>query len=445
MAVKPGDIISSVNYKEEFSLPLGTILIWKDSSHPEFILCHSENQVPGKWLREKTPLKIVGEFNFIKKIIPKFVIPSGSKVVGLSGSAIIRIDLSHKLFQFSGKRQKRIVIVDDSGTMRKLLKHVISQFENWEVVGEAAEAEGIPALIEEFYPDLVTLDLNLGATNGAVAMKRYLAPRKIPTLLITSQAMNDGGLVMEALSAGALDYLQKPESGKWDTHKEEMHLKMEAALKSKWQEPTSSALNPQGQLTSFQNAEDFLIVIGSSTGGTQALENIFTRLPANIPPILVTQHIPAGFSRALAERLNSLCAFEIKEANDGDEVRPGRVLIAPGDHHMRLRKGGKNVEIISAPPVNRFRPSVEVMFQSVAENAKCKVIATMLTGMGKDGAEAMLGLKNNGAITVAQDEASSVVFGMPKEAIRIGAADHIRPLSEMPEFFLSMMKKKKSA
>jgi two-component system chemotaxis response regulator CheB len=182
-------------------------------------------------------------------------------------------------------------------------------------------------------------------------------------------------------------------------------------------------------------------MIGSSTGGTQALQEILTRLPPNIPPILITQHIPAGFSRALAERLNNLCPFEVKEAQEGDEIKAGRVLVAPGDHHLKISRNGKKVEIVDSDPVNRFRPSVDFMFNSVPDGFKRKIIATILTGMGKDGALGMLELKQKGALTIAQDEASSVVYGMPKEAARIGAADSIKPLLEIPQFWLDLMSK----
>jgi two-component system chemotaxis response regulator CheB len=276
--------------------------------------------------------------------------------------------------------------------------------------------------------------------NGVEAMRRYLAPQRFPTILVTSQQKEDGGLVMDALSSGALDYLQKPHSGKWEEMKDELHLKMEAALRMKWQVAHTTKKSFSMNLTNYDPAAH-LITIGSSTGGTQALQEILTRLPPQIPPILITQHIPAGFSRALAKRLNELCPFEIKEAEDGDAVKPGRVLIAPGDHHMKLSKNGTKVEVFEGAPVNRFRPSVEVMFKSIGENSKVPVTAIMLTGMGKDGAEAMLELHKKGAFTIAQDEASCVVFGMPKEAIKIGAVDSVKSLSEIPEFLFKHLTK----
>ena len=441
----PGKVYALADGDMELPLPADMILVWRESLRSELVFCDGPNQLPKTWLNDtKKPFKIIGRYKKIREVFTKFALPPGSKLIALENDAIIRILFSKNTIQFMGKRKKRIAIIDDSATMRKLLAHLVSQFDGWEVVAEASGAEGINQLIETHYPDLVTLDLNMGDMNGAVAMRTLLAPKKIPTLLISSQGIKDGGLVMEALAAGALDYLQKPESGKWELLKEDMLEKMEAALKFKWSD--SIGLSNDANISIETHGLDLsqhLIVIGSSTGGTQALEEIFTRLPEKIPPILVTQHIPAGFSKALAERLNKLCPFEVKEAQDGDEVKEGRVLIAPGDHHMRLRGGGKNVEIINSEPVNRFRPSVDVMFASVAKSSKLKVIAVMLTGMGKDGSKAMLELRLKGALTIAQDEASSVVFGMPKEAIRIGAAEHVKPLLEIPGFLYKCISKRK--
>jgi two-component system chemotaxis response regulator CheB len=427
----------------QFQMPSECILIWREASKTEAIFCESVKDIPSLWMSDKkSPWKIFGAFSDVKKIFPDFNVPAGTKVVDLAPGAQLQMNTSEGKVRFLGVRKKRVVIVDDSSTIRKLLKHIISSFENWEVVAEVESAEGIPEALKKFHPDLVTLDLHLGKVNGVEAMRKYLAPLKFPTLLITSQPKEDGGLVMDALASGALDYLQKPHSGKWEEMKDELLLKMEAALKSKWQ--TSSNTRKAFDLNLLSgnyDASKHLVTIGSSTGGTQALQEILTRLPANIPAMLITQHIPAGFSKALAKRLNDLCAFEVKEAEDGDEVRPGRVLIAPGDHHMKLSKNGTRVEVFAGEPVNRFRPSVEVMFKSVSANAKIQVTAIMLTGMGKDGAEAMLELRKAGAFTIAQDEASCVVFGMPKEAIRIGAAESVKSLSEIPEFLFKNLTK----
>lgn len=438
-----GKIIQGETGLMQFNLPENAVLIWKDSHPAEAVFCESKSDMPISWMRQKTvPWKIFGNFELIKSLFPDFDIPAGSKVISFSSSPAIQMDLGKGIVRYLGKRTKRAIIVDDSSTIRKLLHHIISSFDGWEVVAEVERAEDVSEALKNHYPDLVTLDLNLEKMNGVEAMQRFLAPKRIPTLLITSQPKEDGSLVMDALDAGALDYLQKPESGAWDILKDELLHKMEAALKSKWQTLSKTTSLKMNRSTVNVNGNDFLITIGSSTGGTQALQQIFTQLPDNIPPILVAQHIPAGFSKALADRLDKLCPFEIKEAVDGDEVRPNRILIAPGNHHMALSKNGKTVDVFPGEPVNRFRPSVDVLFKSVAQNAKVQTIGVILTGMGKDGAQGLLELRQKGTYTIAQDENSCVVFGMPKEAIRLGAAEVISPLLDISEVMMSYLGKK---
>ncbi len=440
-----GKIIQGETGLLQFSLPQNVVLIWKDCTPAEAVICESIKDLPAAWRNQKSiPWKIFGDLELIKSMFPDFNIPVGSKVVSFSSAPAIQMDLGKGIVRYMGKRRKRAMIVDDSSTIRKLLHHMISSFEDWEVVVEVERAEDVSQALKNHYPDLVTLDLNLVKMNGVEAMKTFLAPKRIPTLLITSQPKEDGSLVMDALDAGALDYLQKPESGAWDILKDELLYKMEAALRSKWQTAPVSGKGLVSKATVSTNVtmSDYLITIGSSTGGTQALQQIFTQLPDNIPPILVAQHIPAGFSKALADRLDKLCPFEIKEAEDGDEVRPNRILIAPGNHHMALSKNGKTVDVFPGEPVNRFRPSVDVLFKSVAQNAKVQTVGVILTGMGKDGAQGLLELRQSGTHTIAQDESSCVVFGMPKEAIRLKAAEVISPLMDIPSAMMSFLGKK---
>lgn len=414
------------------------VLIWKDSKLPEVWLWNSKCKAPEDWITGNVPLKMIGTFEYIHALLGNHHAPKGSKLIGVAGECEVQIDTNQKVIRFSGKRVKRVLVVDDSGTIRKILKKMISQIEGFEVVGDLEDAESIPEALLKYRPDVVTLDLHLKQMNGAEAVKEFLGPRKIPTILISSQPKEDGGLVMDALSNGAFDYLQKPESGHWEEMKEELSLKLEAGIKSNLRVSDKSVAR---SLTNYKfNPEDFLIVIGSSTGGTQALQEILTRLPEKIPPIMIAQHIPAGFSRALAERLDRLCPFAVKEAEDGDEIIPNRVLIAPGSNHMKIAKSGRKVEVFPGEPVNRFRPSVEVLFDSALEQKSgLKIISVMLTGMGKDGAEAMLRLHKQGAFCVAQDEESCVVFGMPKEAIRLGAADKVVRLENIPESLVQFM------
>lgn len=422
----------------QMKLKAEDVLIWKDSKMPEVWLWNPSSKAPQEWMTGNVALKMIGAFENIHGLLGPHHAPKGSKLIGIRGECEVQFDTLHKVIRFSGKRVKRVLVVDDSGTIRKILKKIISQLEGFEVVADIEDAESIPEAVLKYRPDIVTLDLHLKKMNGAEAVKEFLGPRKVPTVLISSQPKEDGGLVMDALSNGAFDYLQKPESGHWEEMKEELLLKLEAGIKSNLRISEKSALQ---NLSSYKfNPEDFLIVIGSSTGGTQALQEILTRLPENIPPILISQHIPAGFSRALAERLDRLCPFSVKEAVDGDEIVPNRVLIAPGSNHMKIGRHGKKVEVYPGEPVNRFRPSVEVLFDSALDlKTSPKIISVMLTGMGKDGAEAMLRLHKQGAYCLAQDEESCVVFGMPKEAIRLGAVDKIVRLETIPESLVQFM------
>ncbi len=413
------------------TLQPGLVFIWRETTiRAEGFIWESGCQLPPGWRGSSYPWKVIGKENAIAKLWKDKLPPQGSRSIVVEGECKLQINFSDKILRWSGDRKKRVLIVDDSSTLRKLLRHVIEKFGDWQIVGELENAEALPGFLDDHFPDLVTLDLHLGHVDGAEAMRRFLAPRRVPTLLITSQPKEDGGLVLEALSAGALDYLQKPESGKWDLLAEELKSKMESALKARWQQQ-SSALSVWKPIAETFTTDPHLIVIGSSTGGTQALQDILLSMPKEIPPVLITQHIPPVFSKALADRLNSLCPFEVKEGEDGDDVIPNRVIIAPGGHHMRLASGGRKIIIENDEPINRFRPSVDALFFSVVKNAKVPVTAAILTGMGKDGAQGMLQLRKAGAQTIAQDEATSVVFGMPKEAIEIGAAQMVEPITRI--------------
>lgn len=423
-----GEVVESLESPVIHDLVAGECFIWRENERNVSTLLLAENtSFPTSWKESLLPWKIIGTEPAIKSLLKKTKIPLGTKIVLCDGIATIKIDIKKRNLGFSGKRRKRVVIVDDSATMRKILKHIITSYEGWEVVAEVEKGEDLPKVLADYFPDLVTLDLHLGETNGLEAMKRYLAPLKMPTIVITSQSKADGTLVMDTLSAGALDYMKKPESGNWKQHSEELLTKMEGALISKMQGNATISQTWKAPKTNFKSINDHLVVIGSSTGGTLALQEVFLNLPKEIPPTLVVQHIPEGFSKALADRLNKLCPFEIKEAEQNDEIAPNRILIAPGGFHMELHPNGKNVVITEKEPRNRFRPSVDNLFES-APHWKKKIVSVILTGMGKDGAQMMKMLHDKGIRTIAQNEESSVVFGMPKEAIRLGAVDRIESL-----------------
>ena len=328
--------------------------------------------------------------------------------------------------------KKKILIVDDSKTIRNILSKVFSSDPLFEVCAMAEKPSEVDALIQKHRPDLITLDIHMPEMDG-VSLLKIIAPKyKIPTIMISSISMAEGPLVLEALEHGAIDYIQKPEMSELEKVTPLILEKARTAVSAK----TSRYGNRTTAVKTKEKCQlDSLILLGSSTGGTEAIREILTALPDQIPPMLIVQHIPAVFSAAFAKRMNDLCSFEVKEASHGDEVIANRVLIAPGGMQMRMvHKNNKTfVEITDDEPVNRFKPSVDYLFLSAAKNLYTNTIAVILTGMGKDGAKGMLELNRKGVYTVAQDEASSVVFGMPKEAINLGAADHIESLHDIAE------------
>jgi two-component system chemotaxis response regulator CheB len=334
----------------------------------------------------------------------------------------------------------KILIIDDSKTIRNILARIFSSDPGLEVCAMAEKPSEVEALILKHKPDVITLDIHMPEMDG-VALLKIIAPKyNIPTVMISSISMAEGPMVLEALEHGAIDYIQKPEFSEIEKITPLIIEKVRMAAQSKSSHRKKT--NPIKVKATCDLSS--LIVLGSSTGGTEAIREIITALPDKIPPMLIVQHIPAVFSAAFAKRMNELCAFDVKEAENGDEVRANRILIAPGGQQMKfVYKNGKGiVEINDDEPVNRFKPSVDYMFLSVAKNLYINTVAIILTGMGKDGAKGMLELRNHGVRTIAQDEYSSVVFGMPKEAIALGGAEFIEPLSGIAEKITLLTKEK---
>ena len=332
----------------------------------------------------------------------------------------------------SSLNKVKVLIVDDSKTIRDLLSKIFSQDDQIEIVGTAEDPLQVEALIPVLKPDVITLDIHMPGLNGVELLRRYLPKYKIPTVMISSISMEDGSFVLNALESGAVDYIQKPTFSELEAMTPIMIEKIKAASKAKVKLQEKAPIQRQSH-SPLLNAKA-LVVIGSSTGGTEALKQVFLAMPKEIPPILVVQHIPAVFSKAFADRLNQICPFEVKEAADGDEIKPNRVLIAPGGFQMAMVEGNPypKVKIKDDLPVNRHKPSVDYLFQSAHLFAKkFDIVAAILTGMGADGARGMKMLKENGARTIAQDENTSVVFGMPREAIRLGGVDSVVPLDQI--------------
>lgn len=336
------------------------------------------------------------------------------------------------------KAKKKVLIVDDSVSIRKLLKRMIEPSKTLTVIGEANDPIEAQELIKKERPDLVTLDIHMPNMDGVTFLKQHLSPMGIPTVMISSVSMNEGGQVIEALGSGALSYIEKPNLADFAERKADYLENLEALVES------SSFNTQKGSKYQIGSSDKFhftnpegLFVIGSSTGGTHAVEKILHQFSGNIPPTIIVQHIPEKFSEAFASRLNGLFDFEVKEAKDGESVKSGVVYIAPGGKQLKIKKSGASLslEVNDDEPVNRFKPSVDYFFNSlVSIGYKKKIVAAILTGMGKDGAQGLYNLKAQGAKTVVQDEKTSVVFGMPKEAIRLGAADKVLPIDEIPSF-----------
>ena len=335
----------------------------------------------------------------------------------------------------------KVLIVEDSTTIRNLLKKIFLEDSSIEVIGELGSAEEVSLFLQKSKPDVMTLDINLPNKSGVELLKELDKDLQVPTILITSLNINDSNKVFEALEAGAVDYIQKPEMGDIRAQSQIIRDKVKGLAKANL---GISGGEPRTQdKATGEMSPKVPIFIGSSTGGTVALETLLKRLPDAISPILIVQHIPAFFSKAFAERLNAILPFDVKEAEEGDILKPNQVLIAPGGQQVKLVRDETSyaIKITDDPPVNRFKPSVDYLFESVVRIYKGPKVGLILTGMGKDGAKGLLELKKSGAFTIAQDKKSSVVFGMPRVAIEIGAVDKVCNLAEIPQQLVSLTSK----
>lgn len=347
----------------------------------------------------------------------------------------VRVDGSlkdHASSSVGSLKPIKIAIVDDSKTIRTLLRKVFALDPQFEVIWEADDPTLVPALIERMKPDVMTLDIHMPKMNGVELLKRILSKAAIPCVVITSLGKQDGPLVFDALENGAVDYIQKPAMSEMETSKMVILESIRAAASAKVQSGRRRAPRVNKfEVNSINHSK--IVAIGASTGGTEALKEVLLGLPTEIPPILIVQHIPPVFSSSFANRLNELCPFEVREGVNGDEVKPGRVLIAPGGLHMTVVQTtvGPTIRIDEKPSDTRHRPSVDVLFHSVAQGFRKNAIGVILTGMGNDGAQGLLEMKQQGARTIAQNERTCAVFGMPNAAIKCGAVDEVLPLEEI--------------
>jgi two-component system, chemotaxis family, protein-glutamate methylesterase/glutaminase len=335
----------------------------------------------------------------------------------------------------------KVLIVDDSAIVRKVLTEALSAEVDIEVVGTAPDPYVARDKILSLQPDVLTLDIEMPRMDGVTFLKKLMHHHPMPVIVISSLGAASSRAALDALEAGAIDVLAKP-GGPQSVGDLRLSLasKIRAAKVARLRTPAARAAAPPARMPMGQPfPASAVIAIGASTGGTEAILKVLVGLPENCPGIVVTQHIPAVFSRSFANRLNELCAIRVREAEDGDKIEPGLALVAPGNFHMLLKRSptGYRVEIKDGPMVCYQRPAVDVLFHSVAQAAGSNATGAILTGMGSDGAMGMLAMKKAGARTIAQDEASCVVFGMPKEAIRHGAVDRVLPLSAIPSAILA--------
>ncbi len=331
----------------------------------------------------------------------------------------------------------RVLIVDDSSLVRQAFTKGLSSASDIEVVGTAPDPFVARDKIIELKPDVITLDIEMPRMDGITFLRKLMKHYPIPVVIVSSLAKKGSKVAVEAMQAGAVEVVSKPGEA-YSPGDMAIELcdkvraasivnieKMAAIAKSRQETP--SVLAPMTKTTQK------IVVLGASTGGTRAIEKVITQLPSNAPGIVIVQHMPAGFTRSFAERLNDICAMKVKEAENGDVVGVGKVLVSPGNYHMLVKRSGARyyVEVKNGPLVTRHRPSVDVLFSSAAQSLGANAIGVILTGMGDDGTNGMKKMKDAGAENIAQDEKSCVVFGMPKCAIKIGAVDHVLPLDKI--------------
>ncbi len=358
----------------------------------------------------------------------------------------------------------RVLTVDDSALMRQVLASLLSKDQDIEVIGSAPDPFIAREKIKALNPDVITLDVEMPKMDGLTFLEKLMRGHPMPVVMVSSLTEAGCHTTLRALELGAVDFITKPKIDLREGMEEiaqDLIGKVKAAAianvkrQASGVRPETTPLTPYGSTelaevpspltssTAMIKTTDKIIAVGSSTGGTEAVKDLLVALPPNTPPIVITQHMPERFTKTWADRMNSLSRISVKEAQDGDSVLPGHALVAPGGYHMALVRSGArySVRIHQDPPVNRHRPSVDVLFDSVAQYAGANAIGVILTGMGGDGAKGMLAMKQAGAYTIAQDEASCVVFGMPKEAIKLGGVDKVLPLAEIPASIVAYVSK----
>ena len=353
----------------------------------------------------------------------------------------------------------KVMIVDDSALVRQVVSQALEKTPGIEVIATAADPLFAIDKMRKLWPDVLIVDIEMPRMDGISFLRKIMAERPTPVIICSSLAEKGAQASFDAMAAGAVTIITKPKAGLksfLEDASNDIVQAVRAAARANMNalsrmsgaaavnplnrpKLTADVILPPGAPTAMAKTTDQLIAIGTSTGGTQALEAVLTRLPSTCLGIVLVQHMPEKFTAMFAERLNSICEIEVREARNGDRVVPGRALIAPGGRHMMLKRSGAQyvVEVVDGPLVNRHKPSVDVLFRSVAKFAGANALGIIMTGMGDDGARGMKEMHDAGAQTIAQDEASCVVFGMPKEAIKLGGVDNVMPLDNIPAAMMS--------
>jgi two-component system, chemotaxis family, protein-glutamate methylesterase/glutaminase len=342
----------------------------------------------------------------------------------------------------------KVLVVDDSALVRKLLSLMLSRSPDIQVVGTASDPYAARERIKSLNPDVITLDVEMPRMDGITFLENLMRLRPMPVVMVSSLTQRGADVTLRALELGAIDFVAKPRldiAGTLEDYENELIAKVKVAAGArvltravKRPRPTddrnsTSAVVPALNLRTMLRTTDRIIAVGASTGGTEAIRELLEEMPPDAPAIVISQHIPAAFSKAFADRMNRTSAMAVCEAQDGQQILPGHVYIAPGDQHLLVERDGARYlcRLSDGPRVNRHRPSVDVMFRSVAQNVGPNAIGVLLTGMGDDGARGLKEMMEAGAGTIAQDEATSVVWGMPGSAVKLGAAKHVLPLQDI--------------
>ena len=344
----------------------------------------------------------------------------------------------------------KVLIVDDSALVRSLLSEIIRNAPGFILVGAAPDAYVARDMVKEFSPDVITLDIEMPRMDGLTFLEKLMVARPTPVVMISTLTDAGADATLRALELGAVDFIPKPKLGIAEGFREYEELileKLAAAAQVKVKPLAKAAVSQptdvsQEVVASRLQSTEKIIAIGASTGGTEAIKDVLMQLPAAVPGIVMTQHMPAGFTRTYAERLNKLTKLHVVEAKGGERILPGHAYLAPGGYHLLVVRSNADyvTKLSDAEPLHRHRPAVDAMMASVAAAGGKNVIGVLLTGMGKDGAQGMLDIRNHGGYTLAQDEQSCVVYGMPKEAVHMGGVDKTIDLNKMGDAILEKLK-----